>query len=467
MVAAKQRVAPEILGAAGLILGLWLAFPSHAQEIGPSVGSESLQPSSGVAPSDPKSAQPSSTQSSSSGLGLDTSEFPSFSEMLPNEQPSGLSELNELQFSESDGMSRGLNFNEFPRDYLNGLTLKKGSWGVKLGGYVKADLNHDFRAIDSTDTFDPSTIPVNSVQRTNTRFHTRQTRLNIDARWITPGGDPLRLLVEGDFFGAGDSLRLRHAYGEFNGFIIGQTWSTLTHRAALPNTLDLVGDVASVGRRQSQIRWTKSWSEKRWAFSVAVEDSKTLVEDDVLQIGVPRSVAPDAIARLRFSTDEMQFQLAAVGRQLAFQPNQQELQKFSGGGLNATGFVDLTQRNRIYGGLLWGKGIGNYRELPDLALIAANEGVALESLSWYSGLTHEWSKKWTSNLTFSQGELNNTLQQSNASVHRLQYLAANLIWQPTPHTFAGTEYLWGLRENRNGENSDASRLMVSFGFLLP
>lgn len=378
-----------------------------------------------------------------------------------------LPDLRSSDFAETDGASSGLNFNEFPRNYLSGLTFRKERWGVKLGGFVKADLLHDFDAIDSTDTFDPSRIPVGDPARSNTRFHARQTRLNLDARWITDRGDPLRILVEGDFFGTGDTLRLRHAYGEYNGLIIGQTWSTLTHRAALPNTLDLVGDVASVGRRQAQVRWTKSWLEKRWSFSASLEDSQTLVDSELLPYGSPRAIAPDAIARLRFSTDDMQLQIAAVARRLGFQPTGQEVIPFNGGGLNATGFVDLTSINRIYGGILWGNGIGNYRDLPDLAITGPQAGAALESLSWYSGLTHEWSKRWTTNLTYSQGDVNNTTGQPLGSINRLQYVAVNLIWQPTPHTFAGTEYLWGLRRNRDGEDSDANRIAVSFGFLLP
>lgn len=62
------------------------------------------------------------------------------------------------RFSESDALSSGLNFNEFPKDFTKGITLQQGRWAVKFGGYVKADL-------------------------------------------ITDAGDPLRMMVEGDFVG--------------------------------------------------------------------------------------------------------------------------------------------------------------------------------------------------------------------------------------------------------------------------
>ena len=107
-------------------------------------------------------------------------------------------------FSETDALSMGLNFNEFPKDYRNGLLITKGRWAVKFGGYVKADLIHDRDPIDTTDFFDPASIPVDALDRTNTRFHARQTRLNMDARWITEAGTPLRFMVEGDFYGSGE-----------------------------------------------------------------------------------------------------------------------------------------------------------------------------------------------------------------------------------------------------------------------
>jgi hypothetical protein len=371
------------------------------------------------------------------------------------------------RLSESDALSSGLNFNQFPSDFANGLTLRQDRWGVKFGGYVKADLIHDFHAIDSNDFFDPATIPVGEPDRTDSHFHVRQTRLNMDARWITDQGDPLRLMVEGDFFGEGNTLRLRHAFGEYQSFIIGQTWTTFTHRAALPNTLDVVGDVASVGRRQAQVRFTHSLMEDRFTFAAAIEDSNVRVEEDLLAIGTPRSPLADFICRLRYNGEDAQIQLAAIVRQLGFQPNQSEVRTGVGSGLNATGYVDLTSRCRMYGGILWGEGIGNYRDLPDIAFTSATSAVALESLAWYSGVHHQWAKNWSSNLTYSQGNIENTPNQLASSVQRLQYCAVNLIWQPTPYTFAGTEYLWGKRMNLDARGDDASRVMISFGFLLP
>jgi hypothetical protein len=68
---------------------------------------------------------------------------------------------------------------------------------------------------------------------------------------------------------------------------------------------------------------------------------------------------------------------------------------------------------------------------------------------------------------YSQGDVRNTAQQPVGSINRLQYLAVNMIFQPTPYTFVGSELLWGNRRNLDGAEQDASRVMFSFGFLLP
>jgi DcaP outer membrane protein len=469
------------------LFSFWVATQAHGQATTSEVTlqaepllSQPVSPSV-VAPleADPNNAnlldKPSGTPNAISAVPMNRTPFdpsvisPTLPSTLTSDASLGQSsnDLISRRFSESDALSSGLNFNEFPTDFLKGLTLRQQRWAMKFGGYVKADMNHDFHAIDSTDFFDPASIPVGDPDRTDSRFHARQTRLNMDARWITDQGDPLRLMVEGDFFGAGDTLRLRHAFGEYQGLIIGQTWTTFTHRAALPNTLDVVGDVASVGRRQPQIRYSHHFMDDRLIAAAAIEDSNVSVEDDLLALGTPRSPLADFICRLRYSGEDGQIQLAAVVRQLGFQPNQSSVRTGVGNGLNATSYVDLTSRCRIYGGILWGEGIGNYRDLPDIALTSPTEAVALESLAWYAGFTHQWTKGWSSNLTYSQGDVDNTSNQLASSIQRLQYFAVNLIWQPTPYTFTGTEYLWGKRINLDSRGDDASRVMVSFGFLLP
>ena len=38
--------------------------------------------------------------------------------------------------------------------------------------------------------------------------------------------------------------------------------------------------------------------------------------------------------------------------------------------------------------------------------------------------------------------------------------SGNLFWSPTPRIDVGAEYLWGRRENENGEEGDAAQLQM-------
>ena len=148
---------------------------------------------------------------------------------------------------------------------------------MKLGGYVKANLIHDFDPIGSKDQFNTTTIPVDAVPRQNTRFHARQSQLNFDASWNSPRG-PVRFYIEGDFFSPNNAYRLRHAYGEVKNLLVGQTWTTFTSREALSATLDIDGAVPSVNRRQAQVRWTESIFTDELTVAVAIENPDILIE---------------------------------------------------------------------------------------------------------------------------------------------------------------------------------------------
>ena len=143
-----------------------------------------------------------------------------------------------------------------PPEFKGGLIVFGEDVAMKIGGYVKADFIYDFDPIDSTDFFDPTCIPVGATARTNTRFHARQTRMSFDTRWA-PDENPVRVFVEGDFFGDGNSFRLRHAYGEIGSLLAGQTWTTFTDVAAAPATLDFEGPFPTSIDDRHMIRWTQ------------------------------------------------------------------------------------------------------------------------------------------------------------------------------------------------------------------
>ena len=85
---------------------------------------------------------------------------------------------------------------------------------LKLGGELRASLVHTFGPLGTDYRFIASSIPVNSQdagQNARTTYTAAPTRASIDLRSPLPFG-VMRAFVEGDFAGAGNTMRLRHSY---------------------------------------------------------------------------------------------------------------------------------------------------------------------------------------------------------------------------------------------------------------
>jgi hypothetical protein len=249
--------------------------------------------------------------------------------------------------------------------------------------------------------------------------------------------------------------------------LVGQTWTTFTDVAATPATLDFEGAVSSITRRQAQARWTSSVLHQDLTLAVAVEDTRFIVDVPDNVVGEPRSPSPDLIVRLRLEREWGQFQVANLYRIGAYQATGEDMETGLGWGFNFTGVVILTSRNKAYYQILFGDGIGSYRDLPDAVASGPNSSEVLSAFGWMVGTTQEWNDRWSSNFTYGESTLDNFAFQGPDEIHRATYLAANLIWNPLDRVRVGIEYLHGVRENVDRRAASANRVQVAFIFDLP
>ncbi|MDF1746682.1 MAG: DcaP family trimeric outer membrane transporter [Gimesia sp.] len=369
------------------------------------------------------------------------------------------------QFSSDSKLNIGLNLYSAP-EFEGGLIVFGPNVAMKFGGFVKADFIYDFNPIDSTDSFITTSIPVGAPPRTNSRFHARQSRLSFDTRWLSQD-HVIKIFVEGDFFSEGDHFRLRHAYGEVGSLLVGQTWTTFTDVAAAPATLDFEGSVSNVNRRQAQARWTNTIFHDDLSLALAVEDTQFIIEPPFGITGDARSPSPDFVGHLRLERERGRFQVASLYRIVGFQPTGEAVITKSAWGLNFTGVYLLSDNTKAYSQILFGKGIGSYRDLPDAAPIAADRSGLLPLFGWMVGVTHNWNESLSSNFTYAENRLGSTAFQDPTDVEKTTYLAANLIYSPLERVRVGIEYLYGIRENVNGATGAAHRIQASFIFDLP
>jgi hypothetical protein len=82
----------------------------------------------------------------------------------------------------------------------------------------------------------------------------------------------------------------------------------------------------------------------------------------------------------------------------------------------------------------------------------------------YGGIQHFWSDRFRSNLVYGHVNADNPGFVKGNTLDNTQYVATDLIWNPYKTVTLGAEYLWGRRENKDGEDGDASRFLFSSRF---
>ncbi len=331
---------------------------------------------------------------------------------------------------------------------------------LRIGGFLQADVIYDFDAIGSEDNFNPTTIPTDGGDGTNTRVHAKWTRLNAEFRRPTERG-PLRVFVETDFFDDSNALRLRHAYAQVGSLLVGQTWSTFMDESIIPPTLDLEEPRAFVFSRDTMIRWTWHGGEHtEWA--VAVEDPGSSVEAPPGVSGSTEDPVPNLVGRFRWDDGSRHVQLSGFISQNRFRADNGEEEDTTIWGLSLSGRLTTFGRDVFRAQASVGPGVSSFRG----GIVAApDENGQLEAVDSFAAMVsyqHFWRDDLYSHLIYNYGEQDNTAGQAGGSLHAVEYAAANLVWQFGEKMSFGGEWLYGSREDNDGASGDAHRLLFVF-----
>lgn len=337
--------------------------------------------------------------------------------------------------------------------------LPKTSTQLKIGGYVKLDMIHDFDPIGSPDFFDVSKIPTDGSKGESTLLHAKETRLYIDSKTPTKIGD-IRAYVEGDFYGSGGAFRLRHAFIEINDrWLVGQWWSNFMDENIIPPTLDFEKPAAYAFARHAMVRWKHPVSDNSY-LSISLEDPNANGQAPN-QPGEFESPLPDLTVRYRLTKDWGHLQLSGFAAQLRYRFAAGGKQDVSLFGINLSGQYNLLDQDKIIYQVLYGPGSGRYRGGYSAALDANGELEALTDFGITAGYLHYWSKAFSSLLVYNFGSNDNTAGQPDSDLHETSYFAVNLLWHFIDNAFVGMEYLRGKRLDVSEMEGTANRLQFS------
>jgi uncharacterized coiled-coil protein SlyX len=348
---------------------------------------------------------------------------------------------------------------------------------MKIGGQVRFTGINSFDAIGSEDRFVTSSIPIAGTEdagkESRVTYIASPSRLNFDMRTPTGVGS-MRAFIEADYAGSGGAFRLRHAFGQWRKFLIGQTWSTFADPEAEPDGIDFEGLNAISLFRKPQVRWTTPFG-KRNSVSLALENPAP----DVTGAAGLNQV-PDVIARVRWEPERVRgplrllqgighVQAAAIVRQVRAEPAEAPNTTISTGGFgfNVSGRMApglWKEEDDLTWAVYAGRGIGSY--INDLRTLGGQDAVydpatdALEALpvgAAYVGYQHWWNTQLRSTATFGWVYVGNVDIQPGEALHQTVRYSINLSWSPIPRLDLVGEFLSGQRLNKNGDKGTASQ----------
>ena len=129
---------------------------------------------------------------------------------------------------------------------------------LRILGSVRYLVVFDNINLPSKNDLNTSQIPTPSSGQKIPNYYNGldQSRLGFEITRSTPNGNVF-IRLETDFAGS-NGFRIRHAYGQMNRFLLGQTWSLFSHINALPSMVDFSGPTGSVVVRTPQIRYSSA-----------------------------------------------------------------------------------------------------------------------------------------------------------------------------------------------------------------
>jgi hypothetical protein len=358
---------------------------------------------------------------------------------------------------------------------------------MKVAGLVRATAVNTFGPLGTEDRFVTSSIPVAGSPEAGKepRFVLTAipSRASLDVRTPT-GVGAMRAFLEGDFAGSSRVFRLRHAYGQWKGLIVGQTWSTFADPEAEPDGIDFEGLNAIALFRQPLVRWTKRFGES-FSLAGAIENP---APDITNATGV--SQVPDIVVRARWRPAEgrkgplglvsvregVHVNLALLFRQLRGEPLGQPNTTLSTGGFGAGLSGRLTapwqaDTGQITFSAYAGSGIGRY--ITDLGTLGGQDAYydpetntidALPVFAWYLGYERRWDAKLRSTFTYGTVIVDNIAAQPGSAFHMTNRWSLNLTWSPIPRLDLVGEFLFGNRINKDGQKGGSSQLQLGTNF---
>ncbi len=293
-----------------------------------------------------------------------------------------------------------------------------------------------------------------------------QSRLGFEVTRKKPGGNVF-IRLETDFAGV-NGFRIRHAYGQYRGFLVGQTWSLFSHIKSLPATVSTGGPAGSISVRTPQIRYTFHGIRSSTRISVGLEYFKPdFFIPDTIAIKSFQAL-PDITARIERSTNWGILQLSGILPFLSGTNTDGNLAFKTGWGVSFSTVIESWGGGKWYFQASGGQAISRF--FDDLSghgldvLINPQTGKAYLPYTFGTFLTyeHHWTPKLFSNFSYALQMLYLEDPVPDDSYHRGNNFRFNTFWSIVEGSRLGFEYIHAFRKNYDGAKGTANRINLLF-----
>jgi hypothetical protein len=331
---------------------------------------------------------------------------------------------------------------------------------LRFYGYAEAHAIYDLKQPGPSDTFtDLMFQPLDNSggQKGKTKFTAQTSRFGFESSTPTELG-AFNTKVEMDFYSYGSGnrnrLRLRHAYGEYAGFLIGQTWSTFMDLDDLPETVDFNGPIGAPFSRRTMIRYTYADSKAGFKLTAALEDP-----EDQFGGGSANEKMPQIVLRA-----DKSFDWGALNARVLAHEKRSATQTKRGYGVGIGGSYKITDKDLL---------MGQYTRVDgDIDQLYGSNGYAIDEAGAITfdknqGLVVGYAKTFSDQLrgTVSYG-MNRGKTAQAVDNRTLQQIFVNVIYSPIKNVELGAEYIHGKRKTFTPETGTMSRfdLMGRYSF---
>jgi hypothetical protein len=291
-----------------------------------------------------------------------------------------------------------------------------------------------------------------------------QTRLGFEITRSTEKGNVF-IRLETDFAGA-NGFRIRHAYGQINRVLLGQTWSLFSHVSALPSTVDFAGPTGSIVTKTPQIRYSapKLIGETNFAFALEYLPPDLNIPDS-LHIEAFQLI-PNITVRADRNFSWGSAQVSGILPVLSGIYNNQ-LELIPGWGISASCVVNVWAKGKWYIQGVGGQAISKYfTDLAgngfDIQFPGDGDYTSPFTYGFYATYEHRWLSVLYSNVTYGMNSLEKESFTPDNTYFKGYTVRMNTFWEITEGAKAGGEIIYGSRENKDNATGNAVRFNLLF-----